>query len=248
MKLIDLAKTHQTDKLSHGYLEVYDSVFADIKTKQINFLEIGVYQGQSASLWSAYFNNAEIFMSDIFDKSNLLSKLNIHFFQGDSGGAKYTDELISFAKEKTGKDFFDIIIDDGSHFQYDQMNGIGNLFPYLSAGGCYIIEDICKEERLKNGSMWWGHSGEPHHSVPGPCHAGSQLRSDKEWLAGDKIDFSVCTDATIKRFLNTNIFSSRYLSDYQNQYITKNTDTINYYSDENILNCASKLAVFKKKK
>ena len=145
MKLIDLAKTHKTDKLSHGYLKVYDSIFAKIQDRRINFLEIGVYQGQSASLWSAYFNNAEIFMSDIFDKSNMLSKFNIHFFKGDSGGQKYADNLMSFAQEKTGKDFFDVIIDDGSHFQYDQMNGIGNLFPHLSPGGSILLRISVKK-------------------------------------------------------------------------------------------------------
>lgn len=246
MKLEELARTHKTDKLQHGYLSVYDSVFSKFKDKEINFLEIGVYRGDSASLWGAYFSCANIFMSDIFDKTSILSDYNVKFFRGDSGSAEDVAKLIEYAKEKSKKDTFDVIIDDGSHFQYDQMNGIGNLFPHVSDGGCYIIEDICKEERLRSGSMWWGHRGEPHHAVEGNCHAGSRLRTDKEWLAGDEIDYSASTDATIKKFVETQVFCSKYLSEDQNEYITNNTKKVEYYSGANGLKCQSKLAVFEK--
>lgn len=246
MKLEELARTHKTDKLQHGYLSVYDSVFSKFKDKEINFLEIGVYRGDSASLWEAYFSCANIFMSDIFDKTSILSDYNVKFFRGDSGSAEDVAKLIEYAKEKSKKNTFDVIIDDGSHFQYDQMNGIGNLFPHVSDGGCYIIEDICKEERLRSGSMWWGHRDEPHHAVEGDCHAGSRLRTDKEWLAGDEIDYSASTDATIKKFVETQVFCSKYLSEDQNKYITNNTKKVEYYSDANGLKCQSKLAVFEK--
>ena len=247
MNLIQVASLCNSDKLEHGYIEIYDNIFSSLKDDKINFLEIGVYGGASAELWNRYFSNANIFMSDIFDKTDILSKVDVNFFRGDSGNEKDTTKLLEFAKAKTGTATFDIIIDDGSHFQHDQMNGIGNLFPYLTSGGYYIIEDICYEEDLKNGSMWWGHSKEPHHSVPGPCHAGAQLRTDEEWLAGSEKDFAACTDATIKRYAETNVFSSKYLSDSKNKYITDNVERLEYHSNDTGLDCTSKLAVFKKR-
>jgi len=247
MSLIELANTHKTDKLEHGYLHVYESILSPIKNNNLNFLEIGVYRGESASLWEAYLPNANIFMSDIFDKTEILSRFNVNFFRGDSGNEEDIEKLLDYVESKSGRRNLDVIIDDGSHFQHDQIKGIGNLFPYVTPGGYYIIEDICKEERLRSGSMWWGYSGEPHHAIPGDCHIGSQVRSDKEWLAGESIDYSICTDATIKRFGETKVFSNRFISDEQSQYITDNTANLNYYSNDNLLKCQSKLAVLKKK-
>ena len=248
LNLMEVAETCPTDKKDHGYLEVYNEAFNDLKEKSVNFLEIGVYNGGSAKLWRKYFPNANIFMSDIFDKTDILQDCDVSFFLGDSGNTESLDKLMDFVEKETGRRELDVVIDDGSHFQYDQMNGIGNLFPHVSAGGLYVIEDICREESLRNGSMWWGHSGEPHHSIPGDCHAGSQLRTDEEWLAGDEIDYTASTDATIKDFLNTKVFRSKYLSDSKNQYITDNSESVGYFSREDGgLRCNSKLAIFKKR-
>ena len=247
---MQLAETYKTDKLQHGYLEIYDGIFSSVKDEKLNFLEIGVYLGESAALWSSYFKNANLFMSDIFDKTDILSRFDVNFFRGDSGNEEDASKLLEYAKEKTGKATFDIIIDDGSHFQHDQMKGIGNFFSCISSGGYYIIEDICSEENLRNGEMWWGHSGEPHHSVPGECHAGSALRTDEKWLAGSEIDFSLCTEATIKQHLETKVFSSGYLSDSKNKYITTHIKTLEYYSANRALKTnfhQSNLAVFKKR-
>lgn len=37
---------------------------------------------------------------------------------------------------------FDIILDDGGHTMDQQINSLNALFPYLKAGGLYIIEDL----------------------------------------------------------------------------------------------------------
>ena len=45
---------------------------------------------------------------------------------------------------------FDVIIDDGSHKPSDQIKSFEILWPMLSDGGLYIIEDVQCEMSLKN--------------------------------------------------------------------------------------------------
>ena len=42
--------------------------------------------------------------------------------------------------EETSK-YFDIIIDDGSHKQSDQLKALNHFYQYLVDGGFYVIED-----------------------------------------------------------------------------------------------------------
>lgn len=247
MSLTELAKSCNTDKLQHGYLSFYQIFFSQFQNSNINFLEIGVYRGESARLWKKYFSKANIFMLDVFDKTDILSKLNVHFIKGDSANKNDIERMMDEVEEKTNKRNFDIIIDDGSHFQHDQMCGIGNLFQYLSSDGYYIIEDIASEEDLLNGSQWWGYSGEPHHAIPGECHVGAQIRPDSEWLAGDQIDFSASTDATLKQYIDTKMFNSKYLSSEKNKFITENIKELHYFSLGSPSTGRAKLAILEKK-
>ena len=43
---------------------------------------------------------------------------------------------------KTNSNFFDVIVDDGSHYLSDILSTLNNLFKYLKKGGYYIIEDF----------------------------------------------------------------------------------------------------------
>ncbi len=37
---------------------------------------------------------------------------------------------------------FDVIIDDGSHWEDHQYQTLANFFPYVKSGGFYVIEDV----------------------------------------------------------------------------------------------------------
>ena len=43
---------------------------------------------------------------------------------------------------KTLNTYFDIILDDASHFQHHQIQTLDIFLPYVKEGGIYIIEDI----------------------------------------------------------------------------------------------------------
>tara|TARA_R100000008_G_scaffold85503_1_gene75623 strand:- start:124 stop:867 length:744 start_codon:yes stop_codon:yes gene_type:complete len=241
-----ICEDNKTDKFQHGYCPVYDKYFNKYRDQEINFVEIGVFEGNSIRAWLEYFPKAQIFALDVYEKSHLFNDPRIHFFHMDASQEDCINNLMAEIAKITNRKKIDLLVDDGSHFQYDQMNSLGYIFPFIESAGIYAIEDIVYERDLKSGSQWWGHSGEPHHSVAGECHLGSQIRTDKEWLAGDEINYENCTDATLGRFLENKTLDSRYLTKSQNQYISKNTKHISIY-DDSTLTCPSKLCFISKK-
>jgi hypothetical protein len=244
--LPEICRHWRTDKFQHGYTPVYEKYFGKYRDKEINFLEIGVYKGSSIFAWLEYFQKAQIFALDIYNKSHLFNHPRVHFFQMDASDENSINNLMVEIERKTKKRKIDLLVDDGSHFQYDQMTSLGKIFPHISNGGIYAIEDICYERNLRKGSQWWGYSKEAHHSVAGECHLGSHIRPDEEWLAGDEINYDNCSDATLTRFVKTNLFSSKYLTEEQNEHITQNTDNVSLYDDQ-VLASSSKLCIINKK-
>ena len=243
--LPEICQDGRTDKFQHGYAPVYEKHFGKYRDKEINFLEIGVYNGGSIFSWLEYFPKAQIFALDIYDKSHLFNHSRVHFFQMDASDENSINNLMTEIERETKKRKIDLLVDDGSHFQYDQMTSLGKIFPHISDGGIYAIEDITYEKDLRTGSQWWGHSEEAHHSVPGECHLGSQIRPDKEWLAGDEVNYDNCSDATLTRFKKTNLFNSKYLTEEENKYITENTEEVSLYDDQ-VLTVPSKLCIINK--
>ena len=60
-----ISELYKTDKLEHGYIEIYDSYFKDLRNKELKVLEIGVADGKSLLTWSDYFKNSTIIGIDI---------------------------------------------------------------------------------------------------------------------------------------------------------------------------------------
>jgi hypothetical protein len=148
--LTKLSAKYKTDKgvtifPFHGYASKYHELFAGMREKEVRLLEIGLartsfreknpYQCPSLSLWLDYFPRAKIYGFDIDDFTDVdLPRTSI--FQGDQGSR---DDLLRLATIHAP---FDIIIDDGSHASYHQQMSLRTLFPYLSHGGIYVIEDL----------------------------------------------------------------------------------------------------------
>lgn len=164
---------YKTDKHQHGYLELYDHIFSElsIERKPVNIMEIGVYRGESLKLWGDYFNEGSniiglenyshhnTFGDEVpgnFD--NFFSKEDIKVFDVDQSSEK---SLINFlTKNNLSKEYFDIIIDDGSHVSDDQHLCLSLLFDYLKPGGYFVIEDahwssqkMSKKLRKTNGTQ-----------------------------------------------------------------------------------------------
>ena len=157
--LTQLAAQYGTDKLQLGYIEVYDNLFKRIRDDKIKILEIGVAEGSSLKMWNEYFTQGTVYGMDKFfprytptEKEEIVSSLNernIQIFQGDQHYRKDLRKMI----DTCGGDF-DIIIDDGSHWNDDIRISLGFLFRYLKPGGFYVIED-CLWGEVKNVQQKW---------------------------------------------------------------------------------------------
>ena len=134
-----IAKTYKSDKIEHGYIEIYESYFHKLRDDNLIILELGIADGKSLLTWSDYFKNSKIIGIDIH-KINLaeknLNRININIHQGSQSDEKFISKIISQYKQ------FDIIIDDGSHLSKDVKRSFQLLFPALKKKGLYIVEDI----------------------------------------------------------------------------------------------------------
>ena len=149
MRLIDILeqKQYKTDKWTdHHYVqEIYEPLFAQYQEKEINFCEIGVWNGESMKLWSDYFVNADNIVGvDIFTRASQkeveknLEGFDVKLHKFNS--YKDIDKFNKFSKKYTKG--FDIVIDDGSHWFDNQISTYKNFSKMMNQGGVYIIEDI----------------------------------------------------------------------------------------------------------
>ena len=78
-----------TDKYDHNhsfagksYLHIYNNYFKHLRTNPVNFLEIGVKDGQSHRMWSKYFHsNSKIYGLDIDPRCSNNTSNNIKIFR-----------------------------------------------------------------------------------------------------------------------------------------------------------------------
>jgi len=126
----------------HSYIEVYEEVLKPYRGK-VNFLEIGLFSGQSLRMWEQYFNEGKCTGIDISETPHgglqdlrpMIAEGSHNIFIMD--GTKKADIEKNFEGV-----MFDVIIDDGSHNLADQLESYNHLKSHLVKGGIYIIEDV----------------------------------------------------------------------------------------------------------
>ena len=145
-KIFQYAEGPPPHSYAPGY---YVNAFAD-RYAPVNILEIGIYNGESMRIWDDWFVNGQIYGIDIdctsLDRAshhNLSER--VHLSCGDA----YSQEVV----DKFEDNFFDFIIDDGSHIPNDQAKFIGLWLPKVKRGGKLIIEDVAElhnAERMRD--------------------------------------------------------------------------------------------------
>jgi hypothetical protein len=121
----------------HHYIPLYDRYFSPFRGRKIRFLEIGVNKGGSLQLWRKYFgDDAIIFGIDINPDCEKLNGLAGQVRIGSQIDRPFLESVI---KEMGG---VDIVLDDGSHHMQHIPETLKQLFPHLSYGGIYMIEDL----------------------------------------------------------------------------------------------------------
>ena len=123
-----------SDKIwHHGYQRYYDNFFRNIQSCP-NVLEIGIDNGYSLGLWSAYFVDPKMHAIDVENKS---VPDWVEFCCVDQSSPTMLD---AYASNKVA--YYDVIIDDGSHVPEHQSLTLDKLWKCLKPGGAYVIEDI----------------------------------------------------------------------------------------------------------
>jgi hypothetical protein len=146
-ELTRLANKYGSDKGNrafgrHYYTRIYDQLFRPFRDRPIALLEIGLRHpfenrcsvAPSLHMWRDYFPYARLVGFDIEDFTSM-SLFNCFIVQGDMSSREDLLKLASYGP-------FDIVIDDGSHVSTHQQIALASLFPHVSSGGFYIIEDM----------------------------------------------------------------------------------------------------------
>ncbi len=137
--LLDIFVQHKGDVVHkwHHYIPLYDRYFSRYRNTPVRFLEIGVSKGGSLQMWRKYLGDeAVIFGIDI--------NPDCAAYDGDAGqvriGSQADPEFLTSVIDEMGG--VDVVLDDGSH-QMDHIEAsLKVLFPRLSNGGTYMIEDL----------------------------------------------------------------------------------------------------------
>jgi len=140
-----------TDK-EPSYMENYEEFFADRRTQELNFLEIGIFKGGSLALWAEYFPQGNIYgleanetISPEFDaymQKNPDADIHPVLNHPVPPHTESEEKCQAFFAECFGGTLFDIILDDGAHTYTHSKSAFDTLFfHYLKPGGIYILED-----------------------------------------------------------------------------------------------------------
>ena len=126
----------------HTYLGTYERLFAPFRNG-CTLMEIGLAMGDSLRLWDEYFTNSQIIGADIsvvFEIGNYKNSMTI--IEADATKPDLMDIVNGRSIGQKLDIKFDIVVDDGSHMEADQIKTFQLLKDNMNPGGIYIIEDI----------------------------------------------------------------------------------------------------------
>ena len=150
-----LGRKYGTDKVPHGFCDIYESAFSQMRPSVTHMLEIGVFFGASLCMWRDWFPQAMIHGADHFtgQQGNGTFFENAEKFFNEVNAGQHPRivlhpldqskrlDLVRFSDEWQ-QATFDIVVDDASHLMRDQQQTLGALFSLVKAGGFFVIEDI----------------------------------------------------------------------------------------------------------
>ncbi|WP_431855280.1 discoidin domain-containing protein [Azospirillum sp.] len=153
--LASLGRKYGTDKVPHGFCDIYEAVFSPIRLRVTKVLEIGVFFGASLKMWRDWFPHAVVHGADHFTghqgnghvfpdadaflrevSAGLHPRIVLHTL--DQSRRECIDEF----RAKFLQGTFDIIVDDASHLMRDQQYTLASLFCLVKPGGYFVVEDL----------------------------------------------------------------------------------------------------------
>lgn len=130
----------------HNYSRQYEVLLASMRERPVRILEIGVYNGGSLLAWKDAFSKSQCIVGvDIIQACKEHENINKSIFVEILDATLPTS--IDILKKKYRH--FDLILDDGSHINEHVIKSFELLFPLLTDGGIYIVEDtICYKSNV----------------------------------------------------------------------------------------------------
>ena len=144
-KFFEVGTKHGIDKISyHNYHPLYGKYAGPLRNIKSSILEIGLgcgmgggyTPGRSLLTWREYLPKAKITYLE-YDKTcgeSFRSQVD-NLYIGDQSSFGVLEQV-------GGSGPYDLIVDDGGHSRKQQINSLIGLWPYLKAGGVYIVEDM----------------------------------------------------------------------------------------------------------
>jgi hypothetical protein len=121
----------------HHYLPLYERYFGPWRGRSLRFLEIGVSKGGSLAMWRDWFGpDATIYGIDINPACAALDGQAAQVRIGSQADPAFLEKVVT---EMGG---VDLVLDDGSHQMEHVRASFEALFPRLTVGGVYMIEDL----------------------------------------------------------------------------------------------------------
>lgn len=133
MTLHEVGLKYGTDKaVDHNFLNAYEGFFDACNFEPKTIVEVGIWRGESLRMWSEYFPVANIIGLDI-NKNLFFSTEKITCTFADQSNVATITPFAAIA---------DLFVDDGSHQWSHQIKTFEAVWPLLSTGSIYIMEDL----------------------------------------------------------------------------------------------------------
>lgn len=163
-------------KMEH-YLRIYARLLRRLRGKTVTFLEIGIFRGGSIPMWQGYFApDSRLVFADIDPRCRAFAVPGVNIEIGDQADHAFLDHL--------GRTYgpFDLIVDDGGHLMYQQIASLTGLWPHLTDGGLYVVEDT-------HTSYWPGFGGGLRAEGSFIEHAKGLVDAMHSWYTDDDQEF-----------------------------------------------------------
>jgi len=119
------------------YFDIYHRYLAGFRDRPVVLIEFGVFHGGSLQMWKQYLGpQARIVGVDINPACTSLEEPQIEVVIGDQEDRGFLASL----RELIGP--ADVVIDDGGHTMAQQIATFEEMFPALTPGGVYLVEDL----------------------------------------------------------------------------------------------------------
>ena len=120
----------------NSYFHVYEHLFARYVGQRITFVEVGVDEGTSLLMWRQYFQNARVIGVDIDPAASKLEQYGVEIVIGDQASPEFWKQFY----QRVGS--IDVLLDDGGHFNEQQIVTVSCALPKVRDGGMIVVEDV----------------------------------------------------------------------------------------------------------